>query len=76
MSAQSRIYVVIQVEKPQRLVEAYSPAQAIRHCAVKEYSARIPTTKEVVALMAAGVQVEVAAVEPKSNGLVADEKSI
>lgn len=58
--AQTRIYVVMQKDKANRLVEATSAAQAIRHCVRGEYSARIAGTKEIVAMHRLGVQVEIA----------------
>ena len=54
----TRIYVVMVKEKPHRLVEAGSVAQAIRHCVSKEYSAKAATPKEVAALVSHGGHVE------------------
>lgn len=54
----TRIYVVVQKDKPSRLVEATSAAQAIRHCAQQEYSAGIARPKDVASLLCAGTTVE------------------
>lgn len=54
----TRIYVVMTKDKPHRLVEAGSAAQAIRHCAAAEYSARIAGAKDVAALLHTGTHVE------------------
>jgi len=55
---QTRIYVVIAQDKPHRLVEASSAAQAIRHCVSQEYAAKVAGTKDVAGLLAAGSTVE------------------
>ena len=54
----TRIYVVIAKDKPNRLVEAASAAQAIRHCVSQEYSATVANAKNVAALLKTGTHVE------------------
>lgn len=61
--AQSRIYVVMQKDKPHRLVEAATAAQAIRHCVRPEFQARVATPKDVAALLAPGTGIERAETE-------------
>lgn len=59
---QTRIYVVASAapagDPIQRLVDATSAAQAIRHCAKGIYQASVANTKQVVALMSKGVAIE------------------
>jgi len=53
----TRIYVVtFGVE--QRLVEATSAAQAIRHCVADRYTARPASPKDIALQMSAGVSLE------------------
>lgn len=66
---QTRIYVVTQRDKPNRLVEASSAAQAIRHCVRGEYSAKVPTNKELAAAMTHGLIIEKANEDEASNKL-------
>lgn len=63
----TRIYVVMAKDKPFRLVEASSAAQAIRHCVMKEYSARAAGPKDVAELLMAGTCVEKALTDTESN---------
>lgn len=55
---ETRIYVVIQNDKPHRLVEATSSAQAVRHCAKSEYDVAVARPKDLARLMANGISVE------------------
>jgi hypothetical protein len=56
--SQTRIYVVEQKDKPHRLIEATSAAQAIRHCARPEFTARAATPRDVATLMQPGQPLE------------------
>ncbi len=56
--AQTRIYVIVTKDKPHRLVEASSAAQAIRHCVAREYSAKVAGAKDVAGMLATGTAVE------------------
>lgn len=56
----TRIYVVMQNDKPMRLVDATSAAQAIRHCVRREYAAKAATPKDIASLMGAGTTIEAA----------------
>ncbi len=63
---QTRIYVVSYVGAEgakQRLVEAGSGAQAVRHCVKDVYSAKVANAKDVAAAMGAGQAIEKANVE-------------
>lgn len=72
---ETRIYVVMQTDKPHRLVEATSAAQAIRHCASKEYSAKIARPKDVAGMLAVGTKVENAnESEPSQKQIPQEEK--
>ncbi len=55
---QTRIYMVAAKNKPARLIEAGSAAQAIRHCVSQEYEAKVAGAKDVAGLLAAGGSVE------------------
>lgn len=62
----SRIYIVRSTNgASQRLVEATSQAQAVRHCVSQDYEVYVATTKDVAKFMACGVLVETA-----GNGVV------
>jgi hypothetical protein len=54
----TRLYVVIQEGKPNRLIEATSLAQAIRHCATQEYSGCVARPKDVAHILSLGATVE------------------
>lgn len=56
--SQTRIYVVIHKDKPNRLVEAVSAAQAIRHCVQNEYQAKPASPKDVAQNLVAGAAIE------------------
>lgn len=59
----TRIYAVkTKGENKQRLVEATSSAQAIKHVAAEQFSVEVATTKVVAELMAAGAKLEKASV--------------
>lgn len=66
---QTRIYVVMQKDKPNRLVEASSAAQAIRHCVSTEFSTKVATPKEVGEMVTAGVTIEKAKLETESKAV-------
>lgn len=61
----TRIYAVSEKQKPDRLVEAGSAAQAIRHCVRQQFEAEAATPKDIAALMGAGIKVEKASEDPK-----------
>lgn len=71
----TRIYVIMQKDKPNRLVDASSAAQAIRHCVSTEYSSRVATAKDVADMLAHGVVVEQAKTETESKGTNAHEQT-
>lgn len=51
---ETRIYVVLQKDNntnTQRVVEASSAAQAIKHCVRGQFSAHVPNTKELADLI-------------------------
>jgi len=54
----TRIYVVLIGNSVQRLVEAGSAAQAIRHCVRDQYSAKAAAPKEIAHYMAGGMRIE------------------
>ena len=58
MAQTTRIYIVTAKGKTQRLVEATSAAQAIRHCVAQEYAAKVAGAKDVANLAATGTTVE------------------
>lgn len=60
----TRIYVVKDAEGHACLVNATSPAQAIRHVSRSQYSAHVATQNECVQYARAGVDVEDASAEP------------
>lgn len=55
-----RIYVVSCVDETDRLVQATSVAQAIRHCARQRYSAAPAKPVEIAKMMTAGAKLETA----------------
>lgn len=54
----TRIYVVSEKHKPNRLIEAGSAAQAIRHCGRTVFSAKAAIPKDIAGMMALGHPVE------------------
>lgn len=63
----TRLYTVLD-NGTVRLVEATTPAQAIQHCAAPKYVVNIAKPKDIAALMAKGVKVEVATPETPQQG--------
>lgn len=62
--ATKRIYVVSENGTGgERLVDAGTPAQAVRHAARKRYSATVADQRAIVRLMALGIEVEEAGVD-------------
>lgn len=58
---QTRIYVVEDTTtKETRLIEATTPAQAVRYVAKNQFTARVATTKDVATAMSNGAEVETA----------------
>ncbi len=60
---QTRIYRVLEtlvsdMPPKARLVEASSPAQALRHVVAPRFKVDVPTTKDVAELMSGGAKVE------------------
>lgn len=53
----TRIYVVTCSDE-NRLVDAASSAQAIRHCVKNKYSAKAATPKDIAVHMSVGVKIE------------------
>lgn len=60
MAATNRVYRVECVDEPERLVQASSIAQAIRHCAGQRYKATPAKPLEIAKLMTSGTKLEVA----------------
>jgi hypothetical protein len=65
----TRIYRVVETEsdKPDRLVEAGSQAQAVRHVVGERFEAVVATPREVANLVSKGVMVETAGEEPNAE---------
>lgn len=59
----TRIYVVQKTNGFTRLVEATSASQAIRHCALGEYAAKVASSTDVAHAMQGGAKVEAAGSE-------------
>lgn len=51
----------------QRIVQAGTSAQALRHVAADTYTVAIAKANDVIALMASGVKAEVAGAEPEAE---------
>ena len=63
----TRIYVVTEDGRQDRLVEAANSAQALRYAAGQRFTAAVAGVRVVASLISAGVKIEQAGAEPAED---------
>lgn len=63
MATATRPYVITGKDGAQRLVQAGTQAQALRHVATDQFTVKAASASEVIELMQSGVQPEMASAE-------------